>query len=431
MAWETKSSKDDAARRAAEDKLAAALPQKATYFDAIRTNAYMNQNMFANYVEFWVAMQVDQKQDKWRVMHYMLFDMDKPDGQFKAENVSKDGDVSFPEAVYQIAKFDEATAMIQAYETVGLTPEKFPADKYPELKVHFFDVEYYRLAANIEGIAFDDAGHPYRRVEGKVFSDATFQRSEVAKSILAVETARDNPKVIAKIEGGILSDIYNSASSRNASLDNILKVGQTLACMDAFAAQVGAFYASIQSVIGKDDKFASLQGLTAEEKKDLYKKASVYLPVEGIEDATRILPEMHSQLDEAARLGIHVEPFRKFVAECELYADLLNASQNLRVLERDQLKVGGANPNLIIAIREAVDAAQKKFIGLGGSIEQVDRLKAWVANPKKDPVPPWLPGFLDRYYDSRRKVMKKVQERQAGAREVNTMPAKVKPPIVE
>ena len=34
-----------------DDKMAAALPQKASFFDAIRTKPFMNLNIVANYVD--------------------------------------------------------------------------------------------------------------------------------------------------------------------------------------------------------------------------------------------------------------------------------------------------------------------------------------------------------------------------------------------
>src|SRR5205814_2306683 len=116
-----------------DDKMAAALPQHATFFDSIRTDAFINHNLVANYVEFWTAQQVDKAQDKWRVMHYVILDLDHEDGKFKSEVISKN-DVSFPEAVYHIAKFESMAREMPAYKPAELTEAKYPADKFPELK---------------------------------------------------------------------------------------------------------------------------------------------------------------------------------------------------------------------------------------------------------------------------------------------------------
>ncbi|MCE9507550.1 MAG: hypothetical protein K8R48_04440 [Alphaproteobacteria bacterium] len=413
-----------------DDKLAAALPQKASYYNAVRTNAYED----VNFAEFWVAMQIDPAQDKWRVMHYMIFDLDQPDGLFKSETVSKE-DVSFPAAVYQLALLDRFKENIGTSKKLDLTPEKYPADKYPELHVHFFDIDHYKAAANIEGIAFDAVGHPYRRVEGKIFSDATFKRSEIAKSILAVEQNNEDPKIASKMESGILSDIFNSASKPNASLDDILKVGKSLACMDLFAAQIGAFYLGIQKVLGKNEKFDKIESLSLEDRKAVYQKSNGLLPSGGqltiSEILSEFLPQAKEQLEEAKQLGIHIEPFQKHLAECELYAHLLDASQNLKQLKESMLSVNGANANALVSIQESVKAAKDKFVQLGGTMENFDKLQAWVANDKKETIPAWVSTWLDRYYDQRQKAMKKVQERRAGVREVNTMSAKVKPPLTE
>lgn len=419
-----------------DDGAAAALPKNSTYFDALRTTAFTNHNTVDNYVEFWAALKVNEQDDKWRVMHYMVHDLNQRDGKFVSEQVSKT-DVTFPEAVALLARNEYiATKMEVTHKDFDMETE-YPASKYPELKVHYHDIEHYKKGANIEGIAFDDQNQPYRRVQGRVFASATFKRSEVVKSILAVDQASTVPSVQAKIEGGILSDIFATASDRAATLDSILKIGQVLGTMDDFAAQVGSFYISIQRALQREDKFDRIEGLQPDEKKEVLERAEEGAPVRN-NDAKPfpkiidgLIPEMNAKLEAAKNLGVHVEPFQKFAAECELYANLLYASQNLAKLERGFVSVNNSDANLITQIRDSVDKAQKKFLDLGGTQEQMDKLKAWVANPKKDPIPGWLPGFLTRYYESRAKVMQKVQDRQAGVTQVNTMTVDVKPPVTD
>ena len=418
-----------------DDGMLSALPKSANFFDALRTDAFMNHNTVENFVEFWAALKVNEAEDKWRVMHYMIYDLDQKDGKFVSEQTTKH-DVSFPEAIAAIAKQEYIAEKMMTHKELDLAATYAP-EKFPELKVHFFDLEHYKRGANIEGIAFDDMNQPYRRVEGRIFANATFKRSEVVKSILAIEQAKDVPSVNAKIEGGILSDIFATASDRAASFDNILKIGQVLSAMDEFASQVGAFYLSIQRAINKDDKFDRIEGLQPEEKAEVLSHAEGLTPVRK-NDAKpfpkiieNLIPQMNAQLETAKSLGVHVEPFQKFAAECELYANLLYASQNLAKLEKGFVSVNNSDSNLITQIRESVDKAQRKFLDLGGTQEQMDKLKAWVANPKKDPIPNWLPGFLTRYYESRGKVMQKVQDRQAGVSQVNTMSVDVKPPVTD
>ena len=36
-----------------------AMPNRARYFSAIRTNAYMNENLVKDYMEFWAAFRID------------------------------------------------------------------------------------------------------------------------------------------------------------------------------------------------------------------------------------------------------------------------------------------------------------------------------------------------------------------------------------
>ena len=419
-----------------DDGTAAALPRKSTYFDKLRTTAFTNHNTVDNYVEFWAALKVNEQDDKWIVMHYMIHDLNQRDGKFVSEQASKK-EVSFPEAVALLARSEYiATKMEVTHKDFDMETE-YPASKYPELKIHYHDIEHYKKGANIEGIAFDDQNQPYRRVQGLVFASATFKRSEVVKSILAVDQAGTVPSVQAKIEGGILSDIFATASDRAATLDNILKIGQVLSTMDDFASQVGAFYLSIQRAVDRDDKFDRIDGLQPEEKKEVLERAEGLTPVRK-NDAKPfpkiidgLIPQMNAKLEEAKNLGVHVEPFQKFAAECEVYANLLYASQNRAKLERSFVSANNSDSNLITQIRDSVDKAQKKFLELGGTQEQMDKLKAWAADSKKDPIPKWLPGFLTRYYEARAKVMQKVQDRQAGVTQVNTMSVEVKPPVTD
>jgi len=416
-----------------DDGLSGANPKRSSYFNKIRSEAYMNHNLVENFVEFWAAIQVDVASDKWRVMHYMVSDLDSKDGKFVSEQVTKN-DVPFAEAVAMLAKQEYIAAKMLTHKEVNLEQD-YPAAKFPELKIHFYDLEHYKKAANIEGLAFDEYNAVYRRVEGMITAHATFKRTEVVKSILAAEQASDNPLVKAKMEAGILTDLMVTASDRAATLDNILKIGQVLNTMDEFAAQVGAFYLAIQKGVKRDEKFDRIEGLKPEEKNATIARAQTFLPSNLNENNAfpkileQILPQMNQQLQAAKQLGVHVEPFQKFAAECEIYANLLYASRNRGKLEQGFVNVNNTDANLITEIRASVDRANKKFLELGGTKEQMDKLQAWVADTKKDPVPNWLPGFLTRYYTERAKVMQKVQDRNAGVRHVATMPVDVKPPV--
>lgn len=443
MNWFTKKDEKPAPQKEKQaetwdDGVNSALPAKAQFFDAMRTDAYQNLNLVENHIEFWAALRVNAEEDKWRVMHYMIFSLDQDDGKFVAEVHVKDGngkpkDVSFAEAVSHLARADYVvssldTRLIEAFD------EKYPADKFPEIKAHYHDIENYKGIANIEGIAFNQYNEPYRRVEGKIFGDATFQRSEVVKSILAVEEARDVPQVKTKIEGGILSDIFSSHADKSASLDQLLNIGKVLIAMDQFAVQVGAAYLAAQIAAGKDDGFDRIEGLKPEEKKKILQQARDAMPSMNADTAAQkalrdIVPTMNEKLEEARDLGVHVEPFQKFAAEMDLYFNLVHASKNRNRLMDDVMSPSNADGNTITDIVRSVDRAQKTFFDLGGSQEQMDKLKAWVVSPNKEQIPGWVPGFLTRYYTARGNIMEKVQQRRAGATQVKVLPAEVKPPV--
>lgn len=422
------------------DGVRAALPAKAQFFDSMRTDAYQNLNLVENHVEFWAALRVDPTEDKWRVMHYMIFALDQADGKFVSEVHVKDTngkprDVSFAEAVSHLARADFVASNL-SMRAIEDFDDKYPADQYPEIKAHYHDLEHYKGVANIEGIAFNQNNEPYRRIEGKIFTDGTFERSEVNNSILAVDGARDVPQVKAKIEGGILSDIFSSHADKNASLDQLLNIGKVLIVMDQFAVQVGAAYLAAQVAAGRDDGFDRIEGLSPADKKKILEQARNLLPVVKEDTAAKkalasIIPEMNEQLEKAQELGVYVEPFQKFSAEMELYFNLVHASKNRGKLMSDVLSPSNTDGNVITDIVRSVELAQRKFYDLGGSQEQMDKLKAWVVSPNKEQIPGWVPGFLTRYYTSRGKIMEKVQQRRAGATQVKVMPAEVKPPVTD
>ncbi len=427
-----------------DDKLAAALPQKASFFDAMRTKPFMNLNVVANYVEFWSAFQVNATDDKWTVMHYMVYALDQDDGKFIAKPVAKE--VTFPEAVFQLSRAEYTGEKMLTQVDFNMA-ERYPPQIYPELKAHFYDLEHFKKAANIEGIAFDEYNQPYRKIQGKIFADATFKRSEVVKSILSVEQARDNDNVRLRVEGGILADVFNTTVNPVASLDDKLKIGQVLSIMDNFTIHMAAYYLALQKALKLDEKLDKVAWLSPEDRTDILKRArDVAWNVEANnayrEITTGILPQAQNLLKQAEGLGVHVEPFRKHAAECELFINLVNAAQNVAKMDKALINANNTDIGLISQIRESVDKAQTQFLNLGGTQEQMDKLKAWIsafAREESDParqkavnqkmIPDWIPRFMSRYYEKRSGILEKVQKRTAGIRQVNTMSEEVKPGI--
>lgn len=409
-----------------QDGVSEASPKRALYHVALRTEGYVSNNLTDNSLEFWVALRTDPKADKWRVMHYKLFDMDQNDGKFKSTPVTEK-DVSFMEALAHLSR-NEYIAKKQVMHSIVDMNDKYPAADFPELRVHYYDIAHYKDAANVEGVAFDEYNDPYRRIEGKIFADATFKRSEIAKSILAVENPQ-NVTARPVMEAGILSDIFSTSSARAATLDGIIRMGECLSAMDGFATDIATFYMSIQQILGQKPSLDAIEGMTVAERKTVSDQAARH--VEGDYDTILryILPAASEKLEQAEKLGVHVEPFNKFIAECEVYLHMLNASIRLPKLEKSLHSINNSDMDQVIQIQRSMQQAEQTFKRLGGTEEQVDQLKAWVANPSKDSIPGWLPGFLNRYYVSRGKVMANVQARNAKLRDVATLAAQVKPPV--
>lgn len=407
-----------------QDGQADAAPKRALYHTALRTDAYVNENMVENYVEFWAAIRVDAKADAWRVMHYMIFDLDKADGKFVAEVITPTN-VSFIEAVGNLARSEYLSGKMLRHAGDDMA-EKYPADQYPELRVHYFDLQHYKSAANVEGIAFDEYNDPYRRVEGRIFSDATFKRSEVAASILKAEQGDAQPN---RIEPGLLSDIFSTSSARPGTLDGIIRMGECLSVMDEFVIRIGAFYLSVHDMLGEKASFDGIEGLEEDEKKAIFKMAERHKEGSYGHVINYLLPEAQELLEKARDKGVHTEPFEKFLGECEVYVHMLNASLRLPQMESRMYSASNTDIRIITEIKDSILSAKKRFLQLGGTEEQMDKLTAWIANPNKQPVPGWMSGFLNRYYTSRSKVMAKVQARNAKLNDVALMTAQVKPPL--
>lgn len=411
-----------------EDQAAGATPKQAVYFTSFRTDAYLNQNGVSDFVEFWAATQIAAGEDKWRLMRYMISGLDREEGDLTAELAHRE-DLSFLEAIAKIAQFDLMAKSLGTHKPFDLREEEYTASDYPELKTYYYAVENYRLVANIEGLAFDKANKIYRRVEGKVVVGGIFSREEIANSLTAAETARDNPRVQARMEQGILSDLFTAAADKNSSLERFLTVRQSLGLMDQFALNMCAFYLSVQKDLKLDDGLSEIQALPEEAKKEIAQRAKFSADKNSREV---LLKSASFKLSEAKAQGAYVEPFEKHLKECELYNLLLTV-----VLERQRLTQNTRLPYSdvsasIASIQESVRVAKEKFIELGGREENYDRLQAWVSTDQSKHVPPFMVAWINRYYDVRARVMKKLDERENALRgqDLAVMATEVKPPLL-
>jgi hypothetical protein len=406
---------DKKAGQSWNDNMKDATPSRAEYYNAMRTDAYTNHNLASTFVEFWVGLQVDQAADKWRIMHYRIFDMDQPDGKFQSNREISE-DVSFPEAVFQISKFDTISKDSSLLRKKELPAESYPAENFPELKTHFFDIDHYKKVARVEGLALDSINRPYRLIEGKVFATATFQRSEFKNEPVSVSNNT--------LEAGVLSDMFNTTAAPSAKLDNYLKATKVLLAMDDVVTAVGAFYLNIQRGLKQDDNFEKLTSLSAAEKSDFYQKANK-LQKSGETE----LVQAKEKLQIAKNLGVHTEPFNKFIAECEVYSYLLLAALRYQKIQGLGVALDSDTIDHISGIESATKEAEKIFLELGGSSTQVDKLKAWVTDPNKELIPPSIPSFINRYHDDRKKIVSKLDRNEEATRAAKLVPASVKPPL--
>ncbi len=409
-----------------EDDVADATPKQSQYYSALRTAAYEAQDAVRSYIEFMVAFKADQRGDRWLVMRYQVYDLDKADGNFVSIPVTK-GTVPFLEALDHLRRTEYLYKNMLATKVEDMA-EKYPAEKHPELRLHYHEIPHYAKPSHIEGLYFDDNGDIRRSVKGMIFAEATFKRSQIAAAINDSQS-NDLSSARSLMEEGLLSEIFfSSASPKNATLDNVIKMGKCLSEMDKFAVEIGAFYLTIQKALGLKASFDLVEGLDADNRTKVMALAAKSAGSD-FDDAAELLENAQEMLSEVEELGVYAEPFSKFVAECVVYTHMLKASVLLPKLYSGINTVSNNDISVITEIQESVEQAQRAFMRIGGSQEKMDRLKAWIANPEKDKIPSWMPGFLTRYYTSRGKVMEQINARRANMRDVSLLPADVKPPI--
>lgn len=428
------SKKEEEARKAAEakkaltdltsnavDNPANASPYESQWVTSMRTNAYLEKNPTGEMAVFWVAFK--EAGEKWRVMQYTF--LDDEDGGLESK-VIKQG-VDFKAAVEALGTVELGWDGTPSFTKVDVTV-KYPNEK--GLQSYITDVDYFQSAAEAEGFAFNQYMEPYRQIEGKVFENARIPLDNLRSAATAGGSLPEDSPTRLRMESGVLGDIFAMEAGRKASLDDMLKAYETLSKMDGFAEVFGSLYLSFQNIVGVDEKFGKVQGMSDEDKEKMYKKAAAKA---GGHDAIEqdICPRMYQILGEAEGMGVNVEPWRKLTAECELYSHLLKASQIRSKMEASFLN-GSLDGDVVAQVRGSVEAAAEKFTQLGGTQEKVDKLKAWVADPKcAKNIPNWLPEFLTRYHTSRATVVRRAEERQKRlAFDVATMPGAVKPSTI-
>lgn len=412
-----------------DDGLAAATPTRAQFFKSMRTSLFKDKDAYREYHTFMAAFQVDEARDQWIVMNYTS-SPESDNNSFVATRPVKEL-VGFMKAVEYLATFE--------YNKIGFDQEPladvekvYPPQKSPVLDLHYHDVEHFKKVGAIEGLHFDENGDVYRTVKGVIFGNVAFKLSQLNQEV----SLRDGTVGKGKaelIEPGLLSEVFfSSASPRTATLDNVIKMGKCLSQMDKFALEMGAFYLTIQKALGMKANFDLVQGLDTDNQAKVVALAAKKSGSD-FDDALELLDEASDTLSNVARLGVYTEPFAKTLAECVVYTQMLKASVLLPKLFSGINTVSNNDISFITEIEQAVESAQEAFITLCGdrkSAEQrMDRLKAWIADPEKEKIPSWIPGFLTRYYTTRGNVMEQVNARRANMNDVSLLPADVRPPL--
>ncbi len=408
-------------------------PINAKYYDAMRSSVFLNEALSGESMEMMKAVRAGAGSDLWFVTKYTFENIDDAERGIVATDVMFVDDRNRAKGV----PFMEALGMMGQFELMGEKQPHLKAldldEKYPNGH-HIFNelysnVEDFEVVANIEGIVFDESKVPYHRYAGSIIGSAVFRVADLNAAMTAANDA--DPKLKAKIEGGILSDIFNSVSGTELKFDTILKVLGTLAKTDRFAQNFGGFYLSLQEILGEKKDMSAITGFeTEKELHDFSRAASDVYMENGRSNSFRglrkQLNQMRGQLDDIEDGGVYVEPFQKFLKEVEIYSYMLEAAVKKDILVSGMRDV--VNQDLIIEINEGVSNAIDGFTQMGGPQSRVDELKGWVMSNSAPRIPDFIPGFINRYYSKRNDIMKKVEKRDASAaQDVKTMAADVKP----
>lgn len=399
-------------------------PTKSRFFNEFRTDAY--ENAGGNYIECWVAIANDAAAQHWRVMHYMIFNIDDhEDYNFIPEVVIDNCD--FKTAVEKVCEFGSMTASLgDLYKKIEITAETHPPEKYPGLQGHFFGIEPYDEAIKIEGLTLDKAGIPHPRTRGLICQDGVYKLSANAEDV-----AEGNPHTKFNLQPGVLSDMFKDAAGRDLSISmmNLKKVSENLKYHDVFVLRMAAFYLDLQKKLGMKASLDEVEGVATNLKKEIFDLA-IQRYSRSYPDFDSLFNSLNDAVDDlcqAEKEDIYVEPYLTHLAELEIYVRLLKGSG---LVEKYHSNLSSPDPDIadfIDQAKESVDAAKEKFLKLGGTESNFDILESWVTKTGAQKIPHYIPGFISCYYAARDKMVEKVKANRMAEQSVKTVAADVKP----
>lgn len=419
-----------------ETSLPDGTPITAKFYNDMRSSAFKNVGLGGNIIELVKMVRVSEHSDSWIVTKYTFNNIDdREKGIFLSEALIKDAQnkpqpVCFMDALGALGQF-QLFGEQQPYLQDAEIEKNYPAT-HPAFKMFYFDVEHFETAAHVESVVFDENKVPHRRVSGSIVDDAAIPAAELMDALTAAEKA--DPALKGRIEGGILSDMFNQVSGKEAGFDIFMKVMDSLTITDRFAAQIGGFYLGLYQLVNNmAGSFDQIDGFETEEKrKSAEKEAKRYGKGTDFDGLRSILLQAQQTIEKVSANGTYAEPFQKFVMEADIYLYMLEAKMKKDQLMRGAQSGNGVDGSLIVAINTGVSAAIDQFKALGGPQNRIDELKGWVMNENVDRIPGFVPGFLNRYHAKSAEIMRKIEKRDVSAgQDMKVMAATVKPGLAQ
>ena len=407
------------------------LPMSAKYATVARTSSVLFKSLSGDQegssVEFRRMERTTLGGDVWKVLHFTLYTLD---GEDKMKVTTQKEGINFAQALDLLVSFENGS---RAQENTNKQIVDLDSDKFPFLKNEFFTVEHFMAVAEREGVVFDQNGTPHvKGNDGRIVSDGVFKVADIESARAAYSGAAMTPgDAINTLEKGVLMELFDKASAKgdfNATLTGFNALGH----MDGVVSTIQCYSYCMRAFLDERiDVEAEIRGksekLSRQEENDIrgfFAQLTSSSKDQLIASSLQYLAAANDCVNKIEKVGVHAEPYRKFVAHCELATHVIRAQVAMNAVKKSR----GDNTPMIEQIRDDVAKAEQKFRKIGATNGEVELLKAAVLKDTQPVMPAVVKDFISRYKSGRESIVKKLEARQKAANDPGALlTAKNKP----